>query len=47
MIIIPEVSEFIQPLLVVIVLQFIAYQTPILRSVGIDKPKNLTKPVTV
>jgi len=44
---IPEVSEFIEPLLVVIVLQLIAYETAILRGTDIDKPKNLAKSVTV
>lgn len=46
-IVIPEVSEFIQPLLVAIVLQLIAYETAILRGTDIDKPKNLAKSVTV
>ncbi len=44
---IPEVSEFIEPLLVVVVLQLIAYETAKLRGADIDKPKNLAKSVTV
>ena len=46
-IILPEVSEYLQTLLVVIVLQLIAYETAILRGADIDKPKNLAKSVTV
>jgi len=46
-IIIPNVSQFIQPILVVIVLQLIAYETALLRGTDIDKPKNLAKSVTV
>ena len=46
-IIIPKTHEFIQPLLVVPVLQLIAYHTAKLRNCDIDKPKNLAKSVTV
>ena len=46
-IVLPRVSEFIQPILVIVVLQLIAYETAILRSADIDKPKNLAKSVTV
>ena len=46
-IILPKVSEYLQAILVVIVLQLIAYETAILRGADIDKPKNLAKSVTV
>lgn len=43
----PKTNEFINPLLVVTVLQLIAYETAKLRNCDIDKPKNLAKSVTV
>ena len=46
-IIVPKVSEFFEPLLVVPALQLIAYETAKLRGCDIDKPKNLAKSVTV
>lgn len=44
---VPRVSKFLQPLLVVPVLQLIAYFTARLRGCEIDKPRNLAKSVTV
>ena len=46
-IIVPKVSDFLEPLLVVPILQLIAYETANLRGCDIDKPKNLAKSVTV
>ena len=46
-IIVPKISEFFEPLLVVPALQLIAYETANLRGCDIDKPKNLAKSVTV
>ncbi len=46
-VIVPKNSEFTQPLLVVIVLQLIAYEVAKLRGCDIDKPRNLAKSVTV
>jgi len=46
-IVVPNVSDFIQPLLVVPCLQLIAYEVAKLRGCDIDKPKNLAKSVTV
>ncbi len=46
-VIVPEASEFIQPILVVSALQLIAYETAKLRGCDIDKPRNLAKSVTV
>ena len=43
----PKTTEFTEPLLIVTVLQLIAYETAKLRKCDIDKPKNLAKSVTV
>lgn len=44
---VPKISAFFQPILVVPVLQLIAYEVAKLRGCDIDKPKNLAKSVTV
>lgn len=44
---IPKVNKLLSPLLTVIPLQLIAYETAKLRDCNIDKPKNLAKSVTV
>ncbi len=46
-IIIPKISEILQPIISIIPLQLIAYETARLRGCDIDKPKNLAKSVTV
>ena len=46
-IVIPKINEFCQSILVVPVLQLIAYEVAKLRGCDIDKPKNLAKSVTV
>ena len=46
-IIIPKIHELLQPIISVIPLQIIAYETAKLRGCDIDKPKNLAKSVTV
>jgi len=46
-IIVPKVHKKLQPLLVVPVLQIIAYYVALKRGCDIDKPKNLAKSVTV
>ncbi len=46
-IIIPKINNKLQPLLVVPVLQLIAYFVAVKRECDIDKPKNLAKSVTV
>lgn len=46
-VIVPKISEFFQPILVVPCLQLIAYEVARLRGCDIDKPKNLAKSVTV
>lgn len=44
---IPEVPEYLQPLVSVIPLQLLAYQIAVLRDCDVDKPRNLAKSVTV
>ena len=46
-IVIPKVHKLFQPLLTIIPLQLIAYETAVLRDCDIDQPKNLAKSVTV
>lgn len=46
-ILVPKVNPFVTPLVVVPILQLIAYETAYLRGCDIDKPKNLAKSVTV
>lgn len=46
-IIIPKTCEMLKPLLAIIPLQIIAYETAKLKGCDIDKPKNLAKSVTV
>jgi glucosamine--fructose-6-phosphate aminotransferase (isomerizing) len=44
---IPEVPEFLQPLVTVVPLQLLAYHIALLRGCDVDKPRNLAKSVTV
>ena len=44
---IPDVPEYLQPLVAVIPLQLLAYHIAILRGCDVDKPRNLAKSVTV
>jgi len=44
---IPQVEEILNPLLITIVLQLLAYHIADLRECDIDKPRNLAKSVTV
>lgn len=46
-IVVPKISPYFQPILIVPTLQLIAYETAKLRNCDIDKPKNLAKSVTV
>lgn len=46
-IVIPDANEFIQPILLTVVVQLIAYETAVLLKLPIDKPRNLAKSVTV
>jgi glucosamine--fructose-6-phosphate aminotransferase (isomerizing) len=44
---VPEVPEYLQPLVSVIPLQLLAYHVALLRECDVDKPRNLAKSVTV
>jgi glucosamine--fructose-6-phosphate aminotransferase (isomerizing) len=44
---IPEVPEYLQPLVAAVPLQLLAYHVALLRGCDVDKPRNLAKSVTV
>ena len=44
---IPEMPEFLQPIVSVIPLQLLSYHIAVLRGCDVDKPRNLAKSVTV
>lgn len=44
---IPDVPEYLQPIVVAIPLQLLAYEIALLRGCDVDKPRNLAKSVTV
>jgi glucosamine--fructose-6-phosphate aminotransferase (isomerizing) len=44
---IPQVEEFLTPILAIVPLQLLAYHTAVLRGCDPDKPRNLAKSVTV
>lgn len=44
---VPDVPEYLQPLVVSIPLQLLAYEIALLRGCDVDKPRNLAKSVTV
>ncbi|HRE99190.1 MAG TPA: glutamine--fructose-6-phosphate transaminase (isomerizing) [Pirellulaceae bacterium] len=44
---IPQVDEWLQPLVSIIPLQLLAYHIAVLRGCDVDKPRNLAKSVTV
>ena len=44
---IPEVEDFLQPIVAIIPLQLLAYHISLLRGCDVDKPRNLAKSVTV
>ncbi len=46
-IIVPDVPEYLQPLVTVVPLQLLAYHIALLRGCDVDKPRNLAKSVTV
>ena len=47
LIFVPDVPEYLQPLVTVIPLQLLAYHIALLRGCDVDKPRNLAKSVTV
>ncbi|MGL4421810.1 MAG: glutamine--fructose-6-phosphate transaminase (isomerizing) [Gemmataceae bacterium] len=44
---VPDVPEFLQPIVTAIPLQLLAYEIALLRGCDVDKPRNLAKSVTV
>jgi glutamine---fructose-6-phosphate transaminase (isomerizing) len=44
---VPEVPEYLQPLVVAVPLQLLAYHIALIRGCDVDKPRNLAKSVTV
>jgi glucosamine--fructose-6-phosphate aminotransferase (isomerizing) len=46
-ILVPEVPEYLQPLVASVPLQLLAYHIALLRGCDVDKPRNLAKSVTV
>jgi len=44
---VPHVEEFLQPIVISIPLQLLAYHIAVARGCDIDKPRNLAKSVTV
>jgi glutamine---fructose-6-phosphate transaminase (isomerizing) len=47
LIFVPDVPEYLQPLVTVVPLQLLAYHIALLRGCDVDKPRNLAKSVTV
>ena len=47
MIEVPDVEDFLQPMVTVVPLQLLAYHIAVLRGCDVDKPRNLAKSVTV
>jgi len=44
---VPDVDEYLQPLVTVVPLQLLAYHVALLRGCNVDRPRNLAKSVTV
>jgi glucosamine 6-phosphate synthetase-like amidotransferase/phosphosugar isomerase protein len=44
---VPDVPDYLQPLVTVVPLQLLAYHIALLRDCDVDKPRNLAKSVTV
>ena len=44
---VPDVEEYLQPIMTAIPLQLLAYHIAVLRGCNIDRPRNLAKSVTV
>jgi glutamine---fructose-6-phosphate transaminase (isomerizing) len=44
---VPQVPDYLQPLVAVVPLQLLAYHVALLRGCDVDKPRNLAKSVTV
>src|SRR5690606_36151045 len=46
-IVVPNVADFLQPIVTAVPLQLLAYHRAVLRGCDVDKPRNLAKSVTV
>ena len=46
-VVVPWINDFVNPMIAIVPLQLIGYETAKLRGCDIDKPKNLAKSVTV
>jgi glucosamine--fructose-6-phosphate aminotransferase (isomerizing) len=46
-VVVPQVPEYLQPIVFAIPLQLLAYHVALLRGCDVDKPRNLAKSVTV
>jgi glucosamine--fructose-6-phosphate aminotransferase (isomerizing) len=44
---IPEISDYLLPILMIVPLQLLAYHIAVLRGCDVDQPRNLAKSVTV
>ena len=44
---VPDVEEYLQPLVTSIPLQLLSYHVALLRGCNVDRPRNLAKSVTV
>ena len=44
---VPQVEEFLQPIVTAIPLQLLSYHIAVARGCDVDKPRNLAKSVTV
>ena len=44
---VPDVDDFLQPLVTAIPLQLLSYHIAVLRGCNVDRPRNLAKSVTV
>jgi glucosamine--fructose-6-phosphate aminotransferase (isomerizing) len=44
---VPQVPEFLQPIVTIVPLQLLSYHVALLRGCDVDKPRNLAKSVTV
>jgi len=44
---VPQVADFVQPIVSIVPLQLLSYHIALLRGCDVDKPRNLAKSVTV
>jgi len=44
---VPEVDDFLQPVVNIVPLQLLSYHLTVLRGFNVDQPRNLAKSVTV